>query len=102
MLYPTTRLMASSETSMYRCIIAKVVHAEIVLQMTEAQFTEVVRAKYIAAIALSATEFFVVNTYMYFRIIKLLNNFSNVALRCIARTFGLGTNECGEAFICAY
>jgi len=38
----------------YRCIIAKVVHAEIVLQMTEAQFTEAVRAKYIAAIALSA------------------------------------------------
>jgi hypothetical protein len=38
----------------YRCIIAKVVHAEIVLQMTEAQFTEAVRTKYIAAIALSA------------------------------------------------
>ena len=38
----------------YRCIIAKVVHAEIVLQMTEAQFTEAVRAKYIAAIAMSA------------------------------------------------
>lgn len=38
----------------YRCIIAKVVHAEIVLQLTEAQFTDTVRAKYIAAIALSA------------------------------------------------
>jgi hypothetical protein len=38
----------------YRCIIAKVVHAEIVLQLTAAQFTESVRAKYIAAIALSA------------------------------------------------
>jgi hypothetical protein len=38
----------------YRCIIAKVVHAEIVLQLTEAQFTDVVRVKYIAAIALSA------------------------------------------------
>jgi hypothetical protein len=37
----------------YRCIIAKVVHAEIVLQMTEAQFTDIVRAKYIAAIALA-------------------------------------------------
>jgi hypothetical protein len=38
----------------YRCIIAKVVHAEIVLQMTESQFTETVRAKYLAAIAASA------------------------------------------------
>ena len=38
----------------YRCIIAKVVHAEIVLQMTEAQFTDTVRAKYLAAIAASA------------------------------------------------
>jgi hypothetical protein len=38
----------------YRCIIAKVVHAEIVLQMTEAQFTDEVRVKYIAAIALAA------------------------------------------------
>ena len=38
----------------YRCIIAKVVHAEIVLQLTAEQFTETLRAKYIAAIALSA------------------------------------------------
>ena len=38
----------------YRCIIAKVVHAEIVLQLTTAQFTQAMREKYIAAIALSA------------------------------------------------
>ena len=38
----------------FRCTIAKVVHAEIVLQMTQAQFTDAVRLKYIAAIALSA------------------------------------------------
>lgn len=38
----------------YRCLVAKVVHAEIVLQMAESQFTETVRQKYIAAIALSA------------------------------------------------
>jgi hypothetical protein len=38
----------------YRCIIAKVVHAEITLQMSASQFTPAVQAKYIAAIALSA------------------------------------------------
>jgi hypothetical protein len=38
----------------YRCVIVKVVHAEIVLQLTEAQFTNAMREKYIAAIALSA------------------------------------------------
>jgi len=38
----------------YRCIIAKVVHAEIVLQMSASQFTPAMQAKYIAAIALSA------------------------------------------------
>ena len=38
----------------YRCIIAKVVHAEITLQMSAAQFTPAMQAKYIAAIALSA------------------------------------------------
>jgi hypothetical protein len=38
----------------YRCIIAKVVHAEITLQITPADFTTDVQAKYIAAVAAAA------------------------------------------------